>query len=257
MVQPQRPMYRQVADLIRAAIESGEFARGATLPSEPRLAERYGTTRDVVNDAITRLRAEGLVRTTRGKGNYVSPIPRLTRDASTRYSYAVRERHNSRGPFDGEVRSHGLIPRSDLVDVSPVIPPARVAQTLGLPEGEPNTLHRRRYMYANDVPVMIAISYIPMDIAEGTALADEDPGPGGIISRFADLGHPQRLITEDITIRWAKDTEEQSFLGLLDDQPVIENFHVASDHEGRPVEVNVMVMPAHQWALHYEWDQLD
>jgi hypothetical protein len=54
----------------------------------------------------------------------------------------------------------------------------------------------KRRMYANDVPVQLAPSYIPLKIAEGTAIAEPDPGAGGIISRFAELGYAQVRITE-------------------------------------------------------------
>ncbi len=66
-----------------------------------------------------------------------------------------------------------MTPRSD-TEVSRAIPPAEVAQALGLPEGETNTVVRKRRMYVNDVPVQLAPSYIPVEIAEGTALEEQD-----------------------------------------------------------------------------------
>src|SRR5260370_42508566 len=108
-----------------------------------------------------------------------------------------------------------MTPRSD-VEVSRVIPPPAVAQALRLPEGQPNTVMRKRHMYVNDVPVQLAPSYIPLAIAEGTALEQQDSGPGGIISRFAELGHAQVRVTESASVRRGPEAEH-TFLRLQHD----------------------------------------
>jgi len=107
-------------------------------------------------------------------------------------------------------------------------------------------------MYANDVPVQLAPSYIPLEIAEGTRIAERDSGPGGIISRFAELGYAQVRITETVRVR-RPDEEEQQFLSLEEDQPVIEIWHVGWTADDRPVEVCVHSVPAYLWTLDYEW----
>lgn len=247
-----RSRFRQVADQLREGIEQGEFPRGSMLPSEPELAARYGVTRPTINRAVAILRIEGLVRVERGRGTIVREIPLIRRASVSRYSREARERAGGRGAFDTEIRALGMTPRSD-VDVARVTPPADVAQALGLPEGgEANTIVRRRRMYADDIPVQLAPSYIPADIAEGTPLAEADSGPGGIISRFAELGMAQVRITESVQVRRATD-EEREFLRLEEDQAVTEIFHVGWTAEGRAVEVCVHAIPAHLWVLDYEW----
>lgn len=246
-----RSQYRQLADLIRDAIERGDFARGSVLPSEPELARRYEVSRPTVNRAMSILRSEGLVRVERGRGTIVRELPVIRRAAVARYERTARERAGSRGAFDGEIRSLGMTPRSD-VEVTRVVPPPAVAGALGLPEGEQNVIIRKRRMYANGVPVQLATSYIPAAIADGTALAEQDSGPGGIISRFADLGHAQTRITETVRVRRLADDERQ-FLRLEDDQAGIEIWHTGWTADDRPVEVCVHIVPAYLWALDYEW----
>jgi GntR family transcriptional regulator len=250
-LEPQRSQYRQLADLLREAIANGEYPPGSTLPSEPVLAERYGLSRPTINRAISILRNEGVVRVERGRGTIVREIPVIHRRATSRYQQAEREQSGGRGAFDAEIRALGMTPRSD-VEVSRVIPPKAVAQALNLAEGQPNTVERKRHMYVNDVPVQLATSYIPVEIAQGTALEQQDSGPGGIISRFADLGLAQTRITEDVTVRRATD-EEQTFLRLEDDEPVIEIFHTGWTAGNRPVEVAVHSVPAYLWTLNYDW----
>jgi len=246
-----RSQYRQLADLLRSAIERGEYAPGSVLPSEPELSQRYSVSRPTINRAVSILRSQGLVRVDRGRGTIVREIPVIRRAAVTRYERSERERADARGAFDAEMHRLGMTPRSD-VEVSQAVPPPEVAQALRLPEGQDNTIVRRRQMYANNVPVQLAVSYIPADIAAGTRLAEPDPGPGGIISRFADLGYAQARITETVRVRVASD-EERQFLRLDADQAVIEIWHAGWTGDDRPVEVCVHAMPAYLWTLDYEW----
>ena len=250
-LESQRSQYRQLADLLRSAIERGDYAAGATLPSESDLASQFSVSRPTVNNALKVLRAEGLVRVERGRGTIVREIPEIHRNAVARYTQQARERSGARGAFDSEIRALGMTPRSD-TEVKKITPSPEVARVLGLPEGEPNVIVRRRRMYANDVPVQLADSYIPTDIAEGTRLAEADSGAGGIISRFTELGYAQVRITETVRSRRATDAE-QAFLRLEDDQSVLEVWHVGWTADDRAVEVAVHTMPAYLWVLDYAW----
>lgn len=250
-LQSPRSQYRQLADLLREGIERGVYPPGSALPSEPEIAQQYGVSRPTVNRAVSILRAEGLVRVDRGRGTIVNEIPVIRRAAVTRYLKSEREHGGARGAFDNEIRTLGLEPRSD-VEVGRVVPPAAVARALGLAEGQENAVMRKRRMYANDVPVQLATSYIPAEIADGTPLAQSDSGPGGIISRFAELGYEQTRITETVRTRRATD-EEQQFLRLEDDQAVTEIWHTGWTADDRPVEVCVHSVPAYRWELEYEW----
>ncbi len=67
------PIYRQIAAILRAKIESGEYAPGDKLPSEPRLQQEHGFARDTIRHAIKLLREENLVVTLPGRGTFVRP----------------------------------------------------------------------------------------------------------------------------------------------------------------------------------------
>ena len=58
-----RALYRQLADLLRERIRSGELAAGALLPAEGTLGQQYGLGRDAVRSALAVLRSEGLIVT--------------------------------------------------------------------------------------------------------------------------------------------------------------------------------------------------
>ena len=61
----------RVTEVLLEKIRSGEFATGTRLPAEAALAERFGVSRTVIREAVSRLKAEGLVATHQGKGTLI------------------------------------------------------------------------------------------------------------------------------------------------------------------------------------------
>jgi len=72
-----RRLYRQVADQLRALIDSGEYAVGSRLPTERDLAEHLKVSRPTVREALIALEVEGRVRIRVGSGIYVSEAAAL------------------------------------------------------------------------------------------------------------------------------------------------------------------------------------
>lgn len=66
---PQLPS--RVAYLLGAAIAEGRWKAGERLPTEQALADAYGVSRNVVREAISRLRADGVVQSRQGVGAFV------------------------------------------------------------------------------------------------------------------------------------------------------------------------------------------
>ena len=72
------PLYRQVADLLRAQIEEGELRPGDKLKNEDVLADEFGTGKATVRQALRLLRTEGLIDTENRRGSTVRKAPELT-----------------------------------------------------------------------------------------------------------------------------------------------------------------------------------
>ncbi|GAB2683143.1 aminotransferase-like domain-containing protein [Thalassiella azotivora] len=66
------PLWRQVADGVRAAVDDGRLAPGQRVPSSRRLAAALGTSRIVVSTGYDQLHAEGYLVGRHGSGTYVA-----------------------------------------------------------------------------------------------------------------------------------------------------------------------------------------
>ena len=72
------PLYQQVKDDIRAAIESGKYKTNEKIPPEPELSAEYSVSRITVRRAVEELCAEGYLVKMQGRGTFVSK-PRIHR----------------------------------------------------------------------------------------------------------------------------------------------------------------------------------
>ena len=70
-----RGLAHAVAARLRTAIADGALTPGAKVPSEAQLSRGYEVSRTVVREAVSQLRAEGLVETFQGRGSFVAAAP--------------------------------------------------------------------------------------------------------------------------------------------------------------------------------------
>ena len=66
------PPWQQLADLLRARIESGELAPGDRIPSVVSLGQEYDLATGTVRKALGQLQREGLVESRVGWGTFVA-----------------------------------------------------------------------------------------------------------------------------------------------------------------------------------------
>ncbi|SHK20278.1 GntR family transcriptional regulator [Nocardiopsis flavescens] len=249
-LEPPKARYKQVAELLRDAIKRGEYPAGSTLPSQPELAREYNLNQSSISRAMAMLQAEGLIRTEHGKGSVVLEVPTVKRVRRIDKDYRSAP---SRSSFAEELAKAGRASRTELLVCDAVDAPADIAEVLKLDEGE-QTLLRKRHMYAEDKPVQIAASYIPMSVAGSVDIAMPDTGPSGMYARIAERGFGPVRFTEDIEVRGAKEAEAD-FLNITPGQPVFAILRTAFDKGNRPVETCLNVLAALQWKLTYAWEQ--
>ena len=243
-----RPVYKQIADHLRAAIARGRLHEGDQLPSEAQLMDHYGVARMTIRNAIRLLQDEGLVTAEHGRGVYVRSRPPVRRLASDRF--AQRHRKEGKAAFAVEAEQVGATAEVDMIQVSESQPPSEVADRLGISEDASVVVRSRRYLL-DGKPVEAATSYIPADLARGTPISDPNPGPGGIYARLEEQGHILERFTEDVTARMPT-PQEARLLNLSPGVPVFRLVRTAYDVDNRAVEVCDTVMAADAYQLSYE-----
>lgn len=66
-----KPLWSQLAHILKDKIENGQYKIGETLPSEMNLVEEFQISRITVRQALDRLMADGYITRQRGKGTIV------------------------------------------------------------------------------------------------------------------------------------------------------------------------------------------
>jgi len=245
----ERPPYRQIAAALRSAIQRGKLGPGDKLPSESELVEHFGVARMTARQAIQDLRSEGLVVSEHGRGVFVRSAPVVRRLASERF--ARRHRQQGKAAFSVEAEKAGYTPGVDRLSVTEAPATLEIAERLGLAAGDTVVIRDRRYL-ANGEPVETAVSYIPADLARGTAIVEHDTGPGGIYARLEDAGHVLDHFVEEVGARMPTPDERRA-LQLSAGVPVITLLRTAYDTAGRAVEVCDTVKAAYAYVLEYDF----
>jgi GntR family transcriptional regulator len=238
-----QPMYRHIADDLRAKIKSGELAPNAKLPTEGELSEEYDASRNTVREAIRRLTDEGLLESRPGQGTFVARkvnpfVTVLTADPKTGFgggdtaAYLSEVRSNHREPANSE-------PRVAVVTVSP-----EVAPLLDIPPGS-QVVSRSQDRYIDGIPWSTQTTFYLMDfITKGaTNLLMAKDIEGGAVKYLADeLGVKQTGYRDWITGRLATE-EEQAFFGIGHNAAVFVDSRVAFDQNNTPMRLTVTIFP--------------
>jgi GntR family transcriptional regulator len=141
------PKYRQLLQILRNQIVSGEISPGAQLPTEDALIEQYGISRGTVRKAIDQLEAEKLIRKEHGVGSFV-----------------LVEHHNAVPFYFSEeflIQKYGK-DRVTSEDLEKKVLPASIelAERLRIQPGEP-VIHIERRQLLDGAPVCYTVRDVP------------------------------------------------------------------------------------------------
>lgn len=100
------PLYQQIKEDIKAAIERGKYKPNERIPAEPELSAEYSVSRITVRRAVEELCNEGYLIKMQGRGTFVS-TPRIHRKMSG---------GNRLESFSKTCRASGMVPGARLLD---------------------------------------------------------------------------------------------------------------------------------------------
>jgi GntR family transcriptional regulator len=240
--------YKEIADELRARIERGDYRPGQKIPSEAAVSAEFNVGRETVTKALRLLKDLGLTVSSQGRPATVREFKPIRRPANERLSKEVWGGGTSMWAIDVQDAK----PKVDGLDVQRLEASPRIAEALDIQRGEPVVLRRRHYVLRGK-PVLMADSYIPGDLAEGTPITEHDTGDGGIYARLADIGHGPVRFKEEVRSRMPY-RAEASLLQLDPGTPVLCVVRSAFDADGRVVEVNEMTLDGGNYILDYVID---
>ena len=154
---PGRALWQEILEDLRDDIASGRYPPGTRLPTEARLAQRFGVNRHTVRRALHELREAGQITVRRGSGAVVTP---------GRFDYPI----TGRTRFSANVSASGRVPERTILRCETVRASDREAEILALSPGSLVVLYEVATA-ASGVPVSYGRSVFPASrlgaIAEG------------------------------------------------------------------------------------------
>lgn len=215
---------QEVARDLRSLITAGDLQQGDALPSETKLMEQYGYSRETIRAGVRILIQEGLVVTGQGQGKFVREKPPALAWNWSTHSVANWPSH--------------AVPLSVTVTIE--TPSDFVRERLALPKGGLVVVRESVFRY-NEVPYAVTKNHLPRQVAEDMALMDPEVTPEILVPRHHD----------QIRSRMPS-LEETAVLELPTATPVAEHIRVGFDSEDVPQFCKVTVLPGDRNLLIYE-----
>lgn len=273
-----RPLHRQLSDFVRGEIAAGRLAPGEYLPSEREIAEASGMSVTAVRDALSGLASDGTIVKRAGRLSQVALPPPVRYLDTSRYAEELSllrrlrpgEPHPETSAF---TRDHGInwADYSVHATYAEDVATDTDARLLMLPAGAA-VLRRQLVKLVRGVPVQVQESVIPLELVEGTPVADPElqPRPGGTIAELWSVGLRVTAVHEEARSRTPSVSERRT-LDMTAPGPVVDLLRVFSaDHMAtveaggasqpgwpRPVEASSVVIPAAGLVLRWETDTSD
>jgi GntR family transcriptional regulator len=147
------PLYHQLKTVVMREIEAGRWQPDEQLPTEDELSRRFGVSKITVRQALRELADEGFIRREQGRGTFVE---------RRRLQQGPRELTS----FTDEMRSHGLVPSSKVLEQGTIAPPPAVWAALRIARDAP-VFRLRRLRMANREPMGVQDAFIPSDLVPG------------------------------------------------------------------------------------------
>lgn len=218
------PLYKQVKHQLVRSLAEGEWKAGALLPSEPRLASRFGVGISTIRAAIGELVAARVLARRQGKGTFVP----LHDDRLSIYQ------------FFHVVRNDGTkqLPVSELVSLSRAKADDEVADLLRLPRGAASAqvFRLRNVLRVSGVPVVYSDIVIPATLFPGLNEATVRKGGTTLYAVYQSRFGVSIIRTIERLRAVKSDTAAARIFGMRSGDPVLEVRRIAYTFNDVPVE---------------------
>lgn len=214
------PIYVQIEDYLKEQIAQGVYPVKSLIPSERELTDMFGVSRMTVRQSLTNLVKDGLLYREKGRGTFVA-------------EEKMEQPLNGLTSFTEDMKARGFVPGTKLISFSQIHPDPQLAARLGL-SAEAYVHKVVRIRYADNTPMAIERSYLPMDLFP--ALSEEALRG----SLYAFIENQEKLVIGKATQRMeaalAK-TDDAGYLKIALPAAVVLIERVSTLEDGRIFEV--------------------
>jgi len=226
------PLYFQIAENLKRAIESGALQPGHRLDNEIQLSERLNVSRPTMRQAIQRLTNEGLVVRQRGVGTVVVNR-RIQRRLALSSLYE-------------DLTASGREPATTVLSVERVTADEDVAAALGISPGQA-VMRIERVREADGRPLAVMRNYLPAGLLQG-ADVESVLSRHGLYETLRQHGVQFHSAEEVIGARKAT-TAEAALLSAPRNSTVLTMTRVALDPSGEAIEYGVHAYLAERYSF--------
>jgi GntR family transcriptional regulator len=233
------PLWSQIADRLRTAIDRGEFVAGDHLPSEAELNQVFGISRSTARAALDKLESEGRITRRSGKGSIVL-TPHVDQPLNLLSSFAE------------DMRARGLTPSYVTRSVQVVAAPPDIAKALGIAPNEALGLIDR-LLLANGVVIGLSLSWLSPRIANVLTLPTLADLDSGSLYRWIEQRCGVRIAGGSQYIEaMAADEQVAGSLNIAARGAVLVARRISRSQDARPIEYAVLYYRPDLYRFHIE-----
>jgi len=219
------PRYKQLADVIRNAIEQGLLRDNKALPSERELADKYQVSRDTVRKAVRFLEERGIVYSDHGRGTFVAPS-------------IVRRMARFIDSFSQDTQHRGGVPGQRILTVEPAAASMGIAGLLGLEPGHA-LVRVRRVRLIDGAPVGVHDAYFPLPRGAKLERSEIEQAESLYKLLTDKFGFSPAEAVENLSAATA-DTEDAQLLDISPGAPILLCERITLSDRREPIEYCLM-----------------
>jgi len=234
-----KPLYLQLKEKIRNAIETGEWKPDTKIPSERDLCKQYNVSRITVRQAISEAENEGLLYKIQGKGTFVK-APKIEQGLMKITS------------FGNTLRNSGLNGRTEIIksEIMPVN--FQLSNILRIDMTE-HVVNLRLLGLANEEPIVHYDSYFTHEIGVKMLEAAQKNAKAGIPFSTYDLYGQLNIGADTVSQTFEAincDAEMARILKVKKGTALLVVTSIVNNHDGKPIEYKTAMYKADKYKFH-------
>jgi GntR family transcriptional regulator len=215
------PLHHQVYLILRQYIEDGDYPADQPMPSEPDLSVMFSVSRITIRRALERLKNEGMISRSRGRGTFPLKAPKPEKIQDTGLS----------GVFENLV-AMGLLTEARLVEFSYIVPPEDIRRIMALDRAA-KVQRAVRVRSFRRTPFSYLTTFVPEAIGLHFSSADLEEKP--LLMLLEEQGRKIDRASQSISARLA-DPKIAGFLNVGVGSALLCIKRLVRDVSGEPVE---------------------